>query len=102
MTIDSTTAIQYSGYLHREVRRLLKSRRVAEGSEEARIQRILEEERKRVQEVYGLKRKVIEKSEPRGYDTQKKFEEMIELVKQYPVKPAIRLPPSKPYEVSET
>ncbi len=106
MTIDSTifytnkiTAIQYSGYFHSEIRKLFDAGKVREDNEELRVQRILEEERKRVQEVYGSRGKTVKQNEP--YDNLKRFEETMELVKRYPVKPAIRLQPPKPYEVNE-
>jgi len=66
MTIDSvtathqTTAIQYTGYFYNPIRQTLEQGKIAPEVEEARIQRILEEERKRIQPIYNAKGKIIE------------------------------------------
>jgi len=55
-----TTTIQYSGYFHSEIRKLLEQGRVREDNEELRVQRILEEQRKKTQEVYESKGKLVD------------------------------------------
>jgi len=56
---DSVTVVQYSGYFQNEIRKLLNAGKVNEATEETRIQRILEEQRKRVQPVYEGKGKLV-------------------------------------------
>jgi len=63
MTIDSVTAAQFTGYFQSEIKKILEQGKVAKISEEIRVQRRLEEERKRVQPVYNVKGKLIEYSE---------------------------------------
>ena len=54
-----TTAIQYSGYFHSEIKRLLEQGKVREDNEELRVQTALESQRKKTQEVYESKGKVV-------------------------------------------
>jgi len=54
------TAIQYSGYFQSEIKKILESGKINPVTEEMRIQRILEEERKKVQPVYENKGKTID------------------------------------------
>ena len=63
MTIDSVTAAQFTGYFQSGIKKSLEQGKVAKISEEIRVQRRLEEERKRVQPVYNVKGKLIEYSE---------------------------------------
>ena len=63
MTIDSVTAVQYTGYFQSEIKKSLEQGKVNPVTEEIRVQRRLEEERKRVQPVYNVKGKLIEYSE---------------------------------------
>ena len=60
MTIDSVTAVQYSGYFEDTIRKFLKRTEVVPESEEARVQRVLDEERKRIQRIVSVRGKVIE------------------------------------------
>jgi len=68
VTIDSVTAVQYSGYFEDTIRKFLKRTEVVPESEEARVQRVLDEERKRIQRIVGARGKVMQHNEPRGYD----------------------------------
>ena len=61
--IDSVTAVQYSGYFEDTIRKFLKRGEVAPESEEARVQRVLDEERKRIQRIVSVRGKVIEQHE---------------------------------------
>ncbi|MCX6746927.1 MAG: hypothetical protein NTU63_02210 [Candidatus Pacearchaeota archaeon] len=54
------TSAQYSGYFEDTIRKFLKRGEVAPESEEARVQRVLDEERKRIQRIVSVKGKVIE------------------------------------------
>jgi DNA-binding transcriptional MerR regulator len=53
------TTIQYTGYFHSEIRKMLDAGKVAPENEEVRIQRILEEQRKKVHPVYEIKEKLV-------------------------------------------
>ncbi len=57
--IDSVTAVQFTGYFYSNIRKMLDAGKVAPENEEARIQRILEEEREKIQPVYETKGKLI-------------------------------------------
>lgn len=57
---DSVTAVQYSGYFQNPIRQTLEQGKVAPATEEARVQRILEEQRKRIQPVYETKGKLVD------------------------------------------
>ena len=61
MTIDSVTSVQYSGYFEDTIRKLLERGRPE--TEEARVQRVLDEERKRIQRIVDAKGKIIEQHE---------------------------------------
>ncbi len=58
--MTSVTAVQYSGYFHSKIRKLLEAGKINPETEEARIQRILEEQRKRIQPVYETKGKLVD------------------------------------------
>jgi hypothetical protein len=60
MPIDSVTAVQYSGYFQKDILKSLEQGKVAPEAEEDRIQKRLEEERKRVQPIYNSQGKLIE------------------------------------------
>jgi hypothetical protein len=60
MTIDSVTAIQYTGYFHGEIRKILEQGKVAEETQEAIFQKKLEEEKKRIQPTYETKGKLVD------------------------------------------
>jgi len=77
MTIDSVTAVQYSGYFEDTIRKILERGRPE--TEEARVQRVLDEERKRIQRIVDAKGKVIQNNESRGYDTNGKLIKLYEL-----------------------
>jgi len=60
MTIDSVTAIQYTGYFQKFVRDSYEAGKVAPENEEARVQRILEEQRKKIQPIFESKGKLVD------------------------------------------
>lgn len=78
MTIDSVraahqiTEIQYSGYFQNNVRKLQEAGKVAEVSEEARVSKILEEDRKKVQPIYESRGKII-----RHYEVGKRIDILV-------------------------
>ena len=57
--IDSVTAVQYTGYFQKLVRDSYEAGKVNPDNEEARVQGILEAERKRVLPVSNVRGKVI-------------------------------------------
>ena len=67
MTIDSVTAVQYTGYFHNPIRQTLEQGKVAKETEEIIFQRSLEEERKRIQPIYNSRGKLIEYKESGRY-----------------------------------
>lgn len=58
---DIVTSVQYSGFLQSDIRRMYKA---SPETEAERVKKILEEQRKIVQPVYGAKKKIIEEYEP--------------------------------------
>jgi len=77
MTIDSVTAVQYSGYFEDTIRKILERGRPE--TEEARVQRVLDEERKRIQRIVNIEGRVIQNNESRGYDSQGELTKRYEL-----------------------
>jgi hypothetical protein len=61
MTIDSVTAVQYSGYFQNFVRKSYEAGKVAEETKEAIFQRKSEEERKRIQPIEEFKGKLVDR-----------------------------------------
>lgn len=59
-----TTAVQYSGYFEDTIRKFLKRTEVVPESEETRVQRVLDEERKRIQKIVETRARLIEHYEP--------------------------------------
>ncbi len=53
------TPVQYTGYFHENIRKILDAGKVAPESEEVRIQKILEEERKKVQPIRECKINIL-------------------------------------------
>jgi len=53
--MNDITPIQYSGYFYTEIRKLIDAGKVAPVNEEIRVQKILEEQRKRIEPVYETK-----------------------------------------------
>jgi len=60
VAIDSATAIQYTGYFQGNIRKTLEQGKVTNVNEEARVQRILEEQRKRIQPAYESMGKLVD------------------------------------------
>jgi len=54
---DSVTAAQYMGYF--QIRKILEQGKVAPEAEEVRVQRILKEQREKIQPVYETKGKLV-------------------------------------------
>jgi hypothetical protein len=52
---DYITLVQYSGYLHN----LIRQREVNKVTEEARVQRILKEQREKIEPIYETKGKLV-------------------------------------------
>ncbi len=81
MKIDSATAAQYLGYFQKNIRDDLKRGEVSPEAEEDRVLEILKQQRERVQPVADVKGKIMQKNEPRGYDSQGKLTKLYELGK---------------------
>lgn len=79
MTIEEirTTFIQGTGYFEDTIKKFLKRTEAAHENENARVQRVLDEERKTIQKIVETKGKVIQNNELRGYDFKGR------LIKQY-------------------
>ncbi len=60
MTIDSITAVQYTGYFQENIRKNLEQGKIAPETQEAIFQKKLEEDRKRIHPIYNSKGKIIE------------------------------------------
>ena len=60
MAIDFVTAVQYSGYFQDNIRKMSEQGKVSPETLEAIFQKRLEEERKRIQPVVNIRRRVIE------------------------------------------
>jgi hypothetical protein len=73
MTIDSVTAVQYSGYFQNYIRKSYEAGKVNPDNEEIRVQRKLEEERKKIEPIVNIENRVIQHNEPRGYDTNRRL-----------------------------
>lgn len=61
MTIDSVTAVQYSGYFQNYIRKSYEAGKVNPDNEEIRVQRKLKEQREKVWPVEAFKGKTIDR-----------------------------------------
>ncbi len=71
--MSSVTSVQYAGQTSKLVNQSLEQGEVAKETKEAIFRRRLEERMKTTEPVVGVRGKVIEQHEPRGYDSQGKL-----------------------------